>query len=179
MTPTKRDRFALVAFAALAVFTAAGCGGKHGLEQPIQTVGGTDYYTVTGRAGTTGHYDFTKKLAWLSAASELSRARSAEVYVRLTRTQQAQLEELLDADPGEGREEIAGVVSFIDEVTSDAPLRNLHELRVREKDDKIAVTVGVPMDTWQELVDEAAEEVEKMLEGEVIDLESSRGGGGR
>lgn len=158
---------------------AVGCAGNPALETPIHEVDGTHYYTATGRAEKTGSFDFTKKMAWLSAASELSRARSDEVYVRLTREQRAELEELLGAEPGEGREEIAGLVSFIDEVTSDAPLRNLHELDVRENDGKLAVTIGVPMDTWQELVDEAAEEIEKRIEGKVIDLESSQSGGGR
>lgn len=163
-----------VAISLLLALATSACGGKPSLESPIREVGTDRYYTATGRAEQTGSHDFTEKLAWLSAASELSRARSTEVYVRLTREQRSQIDDLLQGEPGRARRDIEGRVNFIDEATSDAPLRNVHELRAFEEDGELLLTLGVPMETWQELVDEAAEEVEQMLEAEVVDLEGNR-----
>ena len=168
MTLRESIRSLALLFAA-ALLTA--CAGKPGLESPVRDVGGTQYFTVSGRAASTGSFDFTKKLAWLSAVSELSRARSAEVYARLTRDQRADLNRLLTSGAGDAHREIEGLADFVEEATSSSPLRNVHELQLQRDGDELFVTLGIPLDTWQELVEEAAREMVEMSEGQVLNLE--------
>ncbi len=157
----------------VATATLAACAANPGLRSPIREVEGTRYFTAEGRAQQSASWDFTKKLAWLSAASALARARSSEVYARLTQDQRARLEELLRNSGG--RRQVTGAIELIDEATTHAPLREVHELRVATEDKLVAVTLGIPLETWRELVDEAAEETARVLRGEVRDLEAPAG----
>ena len=169
MTIKRSTRSALLLLGAT-VLTA--CAGKPGLESPVRTVGGTPYYTVTGRAAGTGSFDFTKKLAWLAAVSELSRARSAHVYARLTREERANLNRLLTRGrSGDVQGEIEGLVDIIEEATSTSPLRDVHELMVTTDGKELVVTLGIPLATWQELVEEAARERAWMSRGQVREVD--------
>jgi hypothetical protein len=127
--------------------------------------------TAEGRSPVTSSWDFTKKWAWLSAASALSRARATEVYSRLTQDQRAQLERLLRGSSG--RREITGPIQFIDEATARSPLRDIQELGTRREGSLLVVIIGIPLETWSELVDEAAEETDRALKQGTLDLEAS------
>ena len=43
----------------------------------------------------------------------------------------------------------------------------------------LSVTLGIPLETWRELVDEAAEEIERSVRSEMIDLEAAPRSEGR
>lgn len=157
------------------VVASGGCGAKHGLEPPIIDVKGTKYFIAEGRGVLTTSEDFSKKLAWTAASSLLARARSQEVISSLSVEQRANLEELLETRRRRGAR-ITGLVEFVDRISARAPLRNVHELKVEQDGKSLVVVLGIPLTTWEELIDEAAEEVERALRGEVIDLEASQGG---
>lgn len=164
----------LVAVALVAVVVVACASGRGDYQTPYRTVEGSEYFTVERTAQKTGEPIFTRKLAWLGAASALSRAVATEVYARLTRTDSLRLEALLKGAPGEARDEIQGAVDFIDEATSRVPLRDIHELRYREKEDRVRLTLGIPTPTFREIVDAKLEVMERHLEEEVVDLEARR-----
>ena len=145
----------------------AGCGAKYGLRSPIREVGGVSYFTAEGIGQKTAMPDFSKRLAWQGALTQLARSRSTKVYERMTRELRAEVDELAK------RRGIEGPIQLIDETTSRVALRNVHELRVRDEGEFITVVLGVPLPIWQELIDEAAEEVEQELRSGAIDLEAS------
>jgi hypothetical protein len=153
------------------VTTSAAACAHGGLHSPVREVDGTRYMTAEGRSPFTSSWDFTKKWAWLSAASALSRARATEVYSRLTQDQRAQLERLLRGSSG--RREITGPIEFIDEATARSPLRDIHELATRRDKNLLVVILGIPTEIWSQLIDEAAEETEQTLRGGGLDLEAS------
>jgi len=159
-SPSRLGRTVALALAILAL-TACVHGGMQ--KTPIQQVSGTPYFTAEGRGPLTSSWDFSRKLAWLSAASALSRARAAEVYARLTLDQRAQLERLLRGT-ARGRNDVSGLVTFLDQATARSPLREIHELRARSERGMFVVVLGIPLETWRELVDEAAEETRRALQ---------------
>ena len=146
----------------------AGCSAKHGLRSPIREVDGLQYFIAEGMGQRTAMPDFSKRLAWQAALTQLARSRSTQVYEHMTRELQGDVDKLIK------RRGIQGWVTLVDEATSRVPLRNVHELRVRDGGEYITVVLGIPMPVWEELVDEAAEEVEQQLRTGVIDLEASR-----
>lgn len=145
----------------------AGCAAKHGLQSPIRDVNGVQYFVAEGIGEKTAIPDFSKRLAWQAAASQLARSRSTEVYSRLTKELQARVDELAK------RRGIQGAVTLIEEATSRVPLRDIHELRVRDEGDYITVVLGIPLTVWEELIDDAAREIERQFESGAIDLEAS------
>lgn len=151
----------LIALAAL-----FGCA-RHGLQSPIREVHGIAYFTAEGVGQKTAMPDFSKRLAWQVALTQLARSRSTVVYERMTRELRAEVDRLAK------RRGIEGPIQLIDETTARVPLRNVHELRVREQGEYVTVTLGVPLTTWEELIDEAAREVERELRSKVLDLEAA------
>lgn len=84
------------------------------------------------------------------------------------------LEELLESRPGQARGEIEGALDFIDEATSRVPLRDVHELRYREKEGRVWLTLGIPTATFREIVDAKLEVMERSLESGAVNLEARR-----
>jgi hypothetical protein len=155
-------RFRETAIVALTV-SAAACGARHGLESPIRSVDGTQYFTAEARCPRLDNYDFTIKLCRLSASSQLSQSRTSAVYVKLTQEQRARVEDLAARRTGR-RDPVAGSIAFLDELTSRTALRDVRELKAKaEKKGELVLVLGIPMETWQELVDEAAEEAYRAL----------------
>ncbi len=154
------------AVALLAVPVLAGCA-THGLRSPIREVDGVAYFTAEGIGQKTAMPDFSKRLAWQTALTQLARSRSTTVYERMTRELRAEVDRLAK------RRGIEGPIQLIDETTARVPLRNVHELRVRDEGDYITVVLGIALPTWEELIDEAAREVERELRAGMVDLEAS------
>jgi len=143
----------------LAVALVAGCGGRW--HAPIRSVDGTRYFVAEGRAPITGVPDFDRHVAFLSGASALARSLSTEVDSRLTADQRARLETLLRG--GSAQRALTGTLQFVDEAKAHSTLREIHELRLREEGRYLVLNLGIPVDTWRQLVEEAAAQTDALL----------------
>lgn len=152
------------------VLTGAACASSgEAPRSPFRTVDGTEYFTVEYSAPLSGDPQFTKKLAFLAASTALSRSIATRAYSRLSRTDSAEVDDLLSRR-GAARPDVEGAVDMVDEITSSVPLRDVHELRYHVDQDEAVIMLGIPELTYREIVDGKMEVLEEELEQ--VDLSS-------